>query len=63
VAGDPRKGGRPRKLDSAHVALLYQLYDERERTVMEICRLLKISKPTLYDYLDRRAAEHTTSGP
>jgi DNA invertase Pin-like site-specific DNA recombinase len=52
-----RKGGRPRKLDSAQVKLLYQLYDERERTVMEICRLLKISKPTLYDYLDRRAAE------
>jgi DNA invertase Pin-like site-specific DNA recombinase len=56
-----RKGGRPRKLDSAHVALLYQLYDERERTVMEICRLLKISKPTLYDYLDRRAAEQAAA--
>lgn len=58
-----RKGGRPRKLDSAQIKLLYQLYDERERTVREICRLLKISKPTLYDYLDRRAAEQITAAP
>lgn len=58
-----RKGGRPRKLDSAQVKLLYQLYDERERTVMEICRLLKISKPTLYDYLERRAAEQAATAP
>jgi len=58
-----RKGGRPRKLDSAQVKLLYQLYDERERTVREICRLLKISKPTLYDYLDRRAAEQAAGTP
>jgi predicted transcriptional regulator YheO len=43
--------------------LLYQLYDERERTVREICRLLKISKPTLYDYLDRRAAEQVAGTP
>ncbi|MCE7938522.1 MAG: recombinase family protein [Chloroflexi bacterium CFX6] len=58
-----RKGGRPRKQDSAQIKLLYQLYDERERTVREICRLLKISKPTLYDYLDRRAAEQITAAP
>jgi predicted transcriptional regulator YheO len=30
---------------------------------MEICRLLKISKPTLYDYLERRAAEQAASAP
>ncbi len=52
-----RKGGRPRKLDAAQTELLYQLYDERERPVREICLLLGISKPTLYDYLDRRAQE------
>jgi DNA invertase Pin-like site-specific DNA recombinase len=50
-----RKGGRPRKLDEAKVALLYKLYDEREKTVREICGLLGISRPTLYDYLSRRA--------
>jgi DNA invertase Pin-like site-specific DNA recombinase len=50
-----RQGGRPRKLDEAKTALLYKLYDEREKTVREICGLLGISKPTLYDYLDRRA--------
>jgi predicted transcriptional regulator YheO len=42
---------------------LYQLYDERERTVREICRLLKISKPTLYDYLGRRAKEQASAAP
>jgi len=49
-----RKGGRPQKLDAAKVALLYKLYGEREKTVREICGLLGISKPTLYDYLARR---------
>lgn len=43
-----RSGGRQvAKLDAAQVTLLYQLYNERERAVREICRLLKISKPTL----------------
>ena len=59
-----RKGGRPRKLDAAHVALLYKLYDEREKTVREICSLLGISKPTLYDYLARRPrAEAAVAAP
>jgi len=58
-----RKGGRPRKLDAAKTELLYQLYDERERPVREICRLLGISKPTLYDYLIRRAQEQAAAAP
>ena len=58
-----RKGGRPRKLDAAQTELLYHLYDERERPVREICRLLGISKPTLYDYLGRRAQEQAPDAP
>ena len=49
-----RKGGRPRKLTKAKTQLLYRLYDEREHTVAEICKILGISKPTLYKYLGRR---------
>ena len=58
-----RKGGRPRKLDAAKTKLLYQLYDEREHPVREICRLLGISKPTLYDYLGRRTEARAAAGP
>jgi DNA invertase Pin-like site-specific DNA recombinase len=49
-----RKGGRPKKLTKAKTQLLYRLYDEREHTVAEICKILGISKPTLYKYLERR---------
>jgi DNA invertase Pin-like site-specific DNA recombinase len=58
-----RKGGRPQKLDAARVALLYKLYDEREKTVREICGLLEISKPTLYDYLARRPKAQAAAAP
>jgi DNA invertase Pin-like site-specific DNA recombinase len=49
-----RKGGRPKALDPVKRQLALTLYDERRHTVAEICRLLGISKPTLYGYL----AEH-----
>ncbi len=49
-----RKGGRPRSLDSKKVELAYRLYDEKEHTIKDICRMLGISKPTLYAYLQRR---------
>lgn len=50
-----KQSGRPKKLDEAQVQLLYQLYDERKRPIAEICRLVGIAKPTLYEYLRRRA--------
>ncbi|MBK6770517.1 MAG: recombinase family protein [Ardenticatenales bacterium] len=50
-----KQGGRPMKLDEAKVKLLYDLYDERKRPIAEICRLVGIAKPTLYEYLRRRA--------
>jgi len=50
-----RQSGRPMKLDEAQMQLLYQLYDERKWPIAEICRLMGIAKPTLYEYLRRRA--------
>lgn len=47
-----RKGGRPKSLDSKQQALLRKLYREKEHTIEEICKILKISKPTLYSYLE-----------
>jgi DNA invertase Pin-like site-specific DNA recombinase len=47
-----RKGGRPKALDLAKRQLVVRLYDERRLSVAEICRMLGISKPTLYTYLD-----------
>ena len=49
-----RVGGRPRKLDEKKTELVYQLYDEKKYAVKEICRMLGVSKPTLYAYLARR---------
>ena len=49
-----RKGGRPKALDEKKTQLLYQLYDERKRTVKEISDILDISRSTLYGYLQRR---------
>lgn len=52
-----RKGGRPKGLskkaqDKARLA--ESLYMEKERSIVEICDHLHISKPTLYRYLRSR---------
>jgi len=47
-----RKGGRPKLLSPERRKLTVQLYREQRHTVLEICRLMGISKPTLYSYLD-----------
>lgn len=52
-----RVGGRPRKLDETQTELLYKFYDEQEHKVKEICKMLGISKPTLYEYLKRRTQD------
>lgn len=49
-----RVGGRRLKLDEARTRLLYDLYDRKDRPIGEICRLVGITKPTLYAYLRRR---------
>ena len=45
------KGGRPKALDRAKRQLAVKLYTEGEHTIVEICRLMGISKPTLYNYI------------
>ncbi len=47
-----RKGGRPKMLDTKQQQLLRKLYHAKEHTIEEICNILKISKPTLYSYLE-----------
>ena len=46
-----RTGGRPKALTLDQQALAVKLYDEKQHTVAQICRMLGISKPTLYKYL------------
>lgn len=46
-----RKGGRPKTLDPAKWQLVVQLYDAKQHTIAEICRIMGVSKPTLYNYL------------
>src|SRR5271154_4137856 len=51
-----RERGRPQRLDPAKRQLAIQLYNDRQHTIAEICRMMGISKPTLYSYLDEAAA-------
>jgi DNA invertase Pin-like site-specific DNA recombinase len=46
-----RKGGRPKVLDPAKRKLVAKLYAEKQHTIGEICRMMGISKPTLYNYI------------
>ena len=55
-----RNGGRPLKLDEKKRGLAIKLYNERERSIKEICQIMGISKPTLYSYIhkhDKEAAQ------
>jgi DNA invertase Pin-like site-specific DNA recombinase len=56
-----RQGGRPKALDPAKRQLALRLYREQRHPVGELCRLMGISKTTLYAYLDE--AEGLTRGP
>ena len=47
-----RVGGRPKALDPERRRLAVQLYRDKKHTIREICRLVRISKPTLYRYLE-----------
>jgi DNA invertase Pin-like site-specific DNA recombinase len=46
-----RKGGRPKELEPAKRQFVVKLYAEKQNTICEICRMMGISKPTLYNYL------------
>ncbi|MBX7222820.1 MAG: recombinase family protein [Blastocatellia bacterium] len=58
-----RNGGRPRALTRKQEELALKLYQERQHSIREICGLLKISKPTLYEYLHRLQAVPTSRQP
>ena len=47
-----RKGGRPIALTNEKKALAIKLYHAKELTVMEVCEMVGISKPTLYKYIN-----------
>jgi len=46
-----RKGGRPKTLDEDQRALAVKLYNEKQHSVVQICKMLGISKPTFYKYI------------
>ena len=46
-----RLGGRPFLLAPKSVARLKKLYNARKNTVIEICKIFNISRPTFYNYL------------
>ncbi|MBU1170499.1 MAG: recombinase family protein [Proteobacteria bacterium] len=46
-----KKGGRPKALNDKEIDVALRLYNERKNSIKEICQILKISKPTLYNYL------------
>ncbi|MFH1905753.1 MAG: recombinase family protein [bacterium] len=52
-----RNGGRPLKLNEKKRELAIKLYNERERSIKEICQIMGISKPTLYTYIHKHDKE------
>lgn len=49
-----RKGGRPKALNQDKQALAVKLYDEKKHTIGQICKMMNISKPTLYKYIEAK---------
>ena len=54
-----RQGGRPKLLDTQKIALARRLYSEKQHSIKEICKLIGITKPCLYDYLNERHKKPT----
>lgn len=46
-----RKGGRKFKLSKNDIEKLNALYNDKNLSIMDICRMFNITKPTLYNYL------------
>jgi DNA invertase Pin-like site-specific DNA recombinase len=44
-------GGRPKTLDINKRQLAVKLYNDRQYPIAEICQMMGISKPTLYNYV------------
>ena len=52
-----RQGGRPKLLEGNKRELAIRLHCERQHSIAEICKMMGISKSTLYNYL-AEAASH-----
>src|ERR687896_105299 len=46
-----RRGGRPKSLTGKQLSIAQALYNNKENSIAEICRTLKVSKATLYRYI------------
>jgi DNA invertase Pin-like site-specific DNA recombinase len=57
-----RKGGRRRVMDDKKVALAVSLLQNSETPVADVCRMLKVSRATLYRYLPA-AGTAAAAGP
>src|SRR4051794_7703524 len=62
-----RTGGHPRATglnDAKKVALVQRLYEDKDNTIDDICRTLRVSRATLYRYLaaGKRQAAAPTGG-
>jgi DNA invertase Pin-like site-specific DNA recombinase len=49
-----RIGGRPKALTPRQIRIAQSLYDDPKNSIPEICRTLKISKVTLYRYINTK---------
>ena len=47
-----KKGGRKPKLDLAKKKAIYELYNQKNTPVMDICNMFDITKPTLYKVIE-----------
>ncbi|MFG6093402.1 MULTISPECIES: recombinase family protein [Enterobacter] len=54
-----RQGGRPTILSPTKKALALKLHQERNHTIEEICKMMGISKSTLYNYLNKAGQDAT----
>jgi len=46
-----RLGGRPKALTRDQVTMAISLYNEKKHSIASICKILQITKPTLYKYI------------
>lgn len=49
-----RMDGRPPMLDNRQINRMIEMYDEQKNTVAEICKIYDISRPSFYNYLNKR---------
>ena len=47
-----RVGGRPRSLTAKEIAIAKSLYADPDKSIKDICQALRISKMTLYRYVE-----------